>query len=452
MLWFFYGGLMKRVHPVTVLFSLTKYFWVLALPIIRAILAAGFDVSGAFKGSVIDITVMLFLISRAVIKYLFTYISADEKGITVRSGAVMKKTIFMPYVNMTCLKLDRDPFLSLFHASKLSVYCNASKNAVIKAYCTLATASRIEADNTAAFNEDTAADNTLYRSFLAALFHIGSRSGILLMSAVFSFTGIITGKTAMAIAEEIPSYAESFAPDIPTLFTALGAVLLIIKVISAVAGTVLLCGRYYPDKAVVHKKPFRRMTFIKLSGIIAVKSVFIPLRTTLLGISGGLAKSGFSADTVLTAARQVRIKKARCEASASPSVIMPFLLFRSVLFVIICFLSGIIYGAGVLPYAKTIAFLLPVPFLLRIIYGAVGGAISRITADDRLITAEYMKASLMTACTVSKSETGKIMLSQTPFAVLRNTADVRIFTAGLVGKVVVRNIKKDDAMRIFGQG
>ena len=194
------------------------------------------------------------------------------------------------------------------------------------------------------------------------------------------------------------------------------------------------------------------MTFIKLSGIIAVKSVFIPMRTTLLGISGGLAKSGFSADTVLTAARQVRIKKARCEASASPSVIMPFLLFRSALFVIICFLSGIIYGAGVLPYAKTIAFLLPVPFLLRIIYGAVEGAISRITADDRLITAEYMKASLMTACTVSKSETGKIMLSQTPFAVLRNTADVRIFTTGLAGKVVVRNIKKDDAMRIFGQG
>ena len=95
MLSVFYGGIMKRVHPVTVLFKLTKYFWVLAVPIIRAILAAGFDVSGAFKGSFIDITVMLFLVSRAVIKYLFTYISAEEKGITVKSGAVMKKTIFM---------------------------------------------------------------------------------------------------------------------------------------------------------------------------------------------------------------------------------------------------------------------------------------------------------------------------------------------------------------------
>ena len=441
---------MKRVHPVTVLFKLTKYFWVLAVPIIRAILAAGFDVSGAFKGSFIDITVMLFLISRAVIKYLFTYISADEKGITVKSGAVMKKTIFMPYNSMTCLKLDRDPFISLFHASKLSVYCNASKNAVIKAYCTLATASRIEAKNSAAFNEDTAADNTIYRSFLAALFHIGSRSGILLMSALLSFTGIITGKTAMAIAEEIPSYAESFAADIPALFTVLGAVLLIIKVISAVAGTVLLCGRYYPDKAVVHKKPFRRMTFIKLSGIIAVKSVFIPMRTTLSGISSGLAKSGFSADTLLTAARQVRIKKARCVASAAPSVVMPFLLFRSVIFVIICFLSGIIYGAGVLPYSKAVAFLLPVPFLLRIIYGAVECVISRITADDKLITAEYMSSSLIRACTVLKSETGKITLSQTPFAVLRNTADVRIFAVGLSKKAVVKNIKKEDAMRIFG--
>ena len=129
---------------------------------------------------------------------------------------------------------------------------------------------------------------------------------------------------------------------------------------------------------------------------------------------------------------------------------MPFLLFRSVIFVIICFLSGIIYGAGVLPYAKAVAFLLPVPFLLRIIYGAVECAISRITADDKLITAEYMSSSLIRACTVLKSETGKITLSQTPFAVLRNTADVRIFAVGLSKKAVVRNIRKEDAMRIFG--
>lgn len=442
---------MRRVHPVTVLFSLTKYFWVLAAPAIRAVLAAGFDVSGAFRGSFIDITVMLILITRAAFKYLFTCIYADENGITVRSGAVIKKTVSVPYNAMTCLSLGRNPFLSLFHASRLSVYCDASKRAVIKAYCTKLTAAQIEAANAAAIYQCKAAENTFYRSFLAALFHSGSRSGILLMSALFSFTGIVTGKTAMAIAGELPSYAAGLADNIPALLIASGALLLIIRAVSVIAGTVLLCGRYYPDKAVVHKKPFNTTVFISPCGVIAVKSIFLPARTTLLGIAGGLAKSGFSANAVLTAARQIKVKKAERTASAVPAAVMPFLLFRCVLFVIVCFLSGMIYGAGLMPIAKAAAFLLPIPFLLKIIYGAAESMVSRITADGKLITAEYMNASLFTVCTVSKIKTGKITLKQTPFAVLRNTADVRIFTAGLTGKAVVRNIKKDCAVRIFGQ-
>ena len=442
-----------RVHPVTVLFSLTRYFWVLAAPIIRAVLAAGFDVSGAFRGSVIDISVMLFLVSRAIIKYLFTYIYADENGITVKSGAVMKKRITMRHEDMTCLELDRNPFISLFHCAKLTVYCDASKSPIIRAYCTEVTAKLIETTYTADLPEDRAVINTPFRAFLTALFHTGSRSGLLFLSALFSFTGIVTGKTASMIAQEIPSYAqryaESFAADIPALLLVAGIVLLTLKIVSVAVGTVLLHGRYYPDRAVVHDKPFRRMTLISLCGVIAVKSVFLPGRTTITGISGGFDKSGYTGGITVTSAGQVKVRKATFHKSAAPAVIMPFLLFSGALFVIICFLSGIIYGIGISPW---IVFLLPVPFLLRMIYGAVASVISRISADEELITARFMKDSLMMTCSVSKSKVGKVRLSQTPFAMMRDTADIRIYATGLKEKVVVKNIGKGDAVRIFGQG
>ena len=41
---------LRRSHGLTVFFSLKKYFWVLVLPVIRAVLLYGADVENAFAG------------------------------------------------------------------------------------------------------------------------------------------------------------------------------------------------------------------------------------------------------------------------------------------------------------------------------------------------------------------------------------------------------------------
>lgn len=218
-----------RSHFLTVFFSLKRYFWVLLLPVVRTVLAFGFDYQNAFKGYEADITILSVLFLYALSRWTSTFLMIGENNVSFKKGVFFKKSITVRDENISCIKLWSNPFSVIFSCFILKVYENPSKKPIISIYVTKNTAEKIKEKY---FPDEKSFSSYRSKPFLYALVFGNNKGGFLLVSALFSFSGIITGRTIRKLAQDNLSAISGYLQDIPSFLLFIGIALIVIRTIS----------------------------------------------------------------------------------------------------------------------------------------------------------------------------------------------------------------------------
>lgn len=253
-----------RSHFLTVLLSLKKYFWVLLLPVIRTVLALGFDYQNAFKGYEADISVLTILLLHALSRWLFTFIRIDERNIVFRKGVIFRKNVTVCDKNISCIKLWHNPFSVIFSCFILRVYENPSKKPIISIYITKKTAEKIKNNY---FSDEKKLCNYKSRPLLHALVFGDNKGGFLLISALFSFSGIVTGRTFRKLAEDNLTAISGYLQDIPSFLLIIGIALLILRAVSLLLEAASVSGMkiYEQDDIMIIKRGIFRKIFYRIN-------------------------------------------------------------------------------------------------------------------------------------------------------------------------------------------
>lgn len=217
-----------RTHPISIAFSLKKYFWVLLIPIIRAVLALGFDITGAFKGAFVDLTIILLLLSRSILQWYFTRIDFDgDFNFVIERGILIKQKAIIPFDNISTISLSKNLLHVLLKTEKMCIY-SATKpyfRPIIKVYlkpCQIKLINEITHDETAISQKSPDWYSVITYAFLSS----SGLGGVLFLSALISGLGIVLGEQLNnKIYQSIDKISKDIALGIPPLLVALGIVI-----------------------------------------------------------------------------------------------------------------------------------------------------------------------------------------------------------------------------------
>lgn len=98
---------MKRQHKIAILKYTTKNFWLLLIPLIRGLIAVGFDFYNWFQGAYLDIIVISFIIGLAVLRWRFVQFQILDDGVAVKMGVIMHSEFTVPYRALSCVSSKR---------------------------------------------------------------------------------------------------------------------------------------------------------------------------------------------------------------------------------------------------------------------------------------------------------------------------------------------------------
>lgn len=112
---------MKRQHKISILKYVKGKIWLLILPLLRGLLSEKMDLNGWIKNAYMDIIVILFLITYAVLRWWSVQYEIFKKGIYVKSGIVFRQETFIPYEAISCVTAYSFFLARPFRAVRISV-------------------------------------------------------------------------------------------------------------------------------------------------------------------------------------------------------------------------------------------------------------------------------------------------------------------------------------------
>ncbi|MCM1023371.1 MAG: PH domain-containing protein [Prevotella sp.] len=98
---------MSHQHKIAILKYTTRNFWMLLIPLVRGLAAAGFDFYHWLRGAYWDLIVVLLMIGFAVLRWYFVRFEVGEKGISVSHGIFVRNKFTVPYSAIACASAVR---------------------------------------------------------------------------------------------------------------------------------------------------------------------------------------------------------------------------------------------------------------------------------------------------------------------------------------------------------
>lgn len=440
-----------RPHGLTVFFSLKKYFWALAVPIIRAVLALGFDLESAFRGYGADIAVTAVLLAYAFSKWLFCTVSVCDSGISVTKGLILKKRTEVSFDKTCCVNLYTNPLARMFGCIGLSVHTDTGHKPVIRLYCRKETAQAIKTAVGHSFCGE--AITCGFKSILYyAIISSRSKNGLLFLAAVLSYIGIAVGKSLPRLAEEHLGQVYSAARSTAGLVIILGAVAFL-GWITALAMNILAALRLSVQEkqgSFLLRKGIVKKTFSAVYGAdyrVKSQSLFLPGRVSIAVGRFGFGSDKYDVNTVLPAVKRNKVSESTADSSflirPASSSVTSFALPRLAVFSAVCLICGLGYGFGIL--GGIIALILPAPLLMKLAYSMYDYCCSGAEISGNKISVSYADGSLKRTVDFDKSRCGKIIMRQNPFQRRKSTADIRFFIKG-AGRLKVRVRHADSSL------
>lgn len=112
---------MTRQHKIAILKYTTKNFWMLLIPLVRGLIAVGFDVYNWLRGAYWDIIVILLMIGFAVLRWNFTKFNIGEKEIFVTKGIFVRRSFSIPYSAIACASAVRSVWMRPIRAVTIAL-------------------------------------------------------------------------------------------------------------------------------------------------------------------------------------------------------------------------------------------------------------------------------------------------------------------------------------------
>ncbi len=453
-------------HFLTVLFSLTKYFWVLLLPVVRAVLAFGFDYHNAFKGYEADIFILSLLFLYAMSRWLFTSLTVTDKEMIYKRGVIFRKTVSVSPENVSCIRLWQNPFSAIFRCFILRVYQNPIQKPIIKMYCTKRTAEKIkELCNM----DEKKLTKHKFNPYLYSLIFTSSKGGFLILSALLSFSGIVTGKTVRRLAEENISALSDFARDIPTFLIVMGLFFLTVRLISFLLEALSVSDMHFYESDdftfikrgiltkslyLISRKKENTGYFLSTNSILCKKYYSVYAGVAGFG-QGKYDNSLIIPITDRSTANKVISKLYKNNASeqkkffADKKAIGSYITKWFVAYIVSCLLCSALASLGLFGNAFYIAFIPPLLFLFLIFLGMNKWRYSYIEISRETITICYTKCLKIYKYVVECKKCPKIQIRQNLFQRRKGIADLRLYLRGNKSKKVrIRHIRIEKCMEI----
>lgn len=114
----------NQVHPAAIVKSISKFLWILFIPLLRS-LTISFD--GFYywiKGAWLDILVILVVLLLGYLSWSLQKYLQTSKGIYFLKGIISRKLLFIPYDKITCVSIEVPFYLKPFKAVKFKLNTN----------------------------------------------------------------------------------------------------------------------------------------------------------------------------------------------------------------------------------------------------------------------------------------------------------------------------------------
>lgn len=112
---------MSRQHKVVILKYATKNFWMLLIPLVRGLIAMGFDFYSWLQGAYLDLVVIFLMIGFAVLRWYFVKFHIGEKEIFVSRGILVRNEFSIPYSAVACASAKRSMWLRPIRAVTVAI-------------------------------------------------------------------------------------------------------------------------------------------------------------------------------------------------------------------------------------------------------------------------------------------------------------------------------------------
>ncbi len=474
---------MSRQHKIAILKYTTKNFWMLLIPLVRGLIAVGFDLYSWVKGAYWDLIVILLMIGFAVMRWYFVRFDIGEKGIFLSYGIFVRNEFTIPYRAIACASARRSMWLRPIRAVTVALDSDSHFN--------LGKRSRADVELIVKLTDYTKIYNNIpIKSTNAKITYKASKANLVFFSLVFSSTlsGIIFLGTFFIQGSRIvgDQLEEQFINAVS------GVTELMQKVINgvtpaAVALTLLIalgwgfsfvsnllrhinfriqrCGnniivrngffskwKYYVNISKVNCADLRQNLLMKICRVMSVhvsctgygKSrneipVFVPLTTKKRVMSSmRMMLPSFTLSNIL-----LRPKK---------SYILPFVWLPLVLAA--AFPVGAAAAVRFFPvWRGIIKFLLimaEIPSIYMIAVKITAKFTTGIGLDGDMLTLKYCTFSQFHTVIVPKSRIAYVKLTQTIFQRFSRTCDIWVYSRGEhASKHRIRGIDADEAEKLL---
>lgn len=96
----------KRPHPINILESTTKYFYLLLFPLLRGFLSFRGGLYAWLGGAWFDLLILSLILLMGVLRWAFTRYSFDENGIYLNRSFLLNQRCFLPYHRLTVVSAE----------------------------------------------------------------------------------------------------------------------------------------------------------------------------------------------------------------------------------------------------------------------------------------------------------------------------------------------------------
>lgn len=421
--------LCRRSHPLTVFFSLKKYFWLTALPVIRAMLLYGMPPEQAFAGFWADILLAGLILLSAVIKRRTSYLGIDNERVEYKSGLLLKRRIPLGFDDISCVRITQTPFTAAFGCYKLEIYTRAALKPAIISYADRRTAARIARGRRQVILKTDTGQNIAH-SLLSA----DGVGGLLIISAVLSAIGVAVGKGINELIQENIGAIPARLELLPGLLMA-AAIAVFAGWLVSFAAQIMSNADFTLSKG-RRGMSIKRGAFICRRLIITQRPEYMLYSYTAafdkLAVYAGAAGCEdepvvpYCAPNIAKSINDISpAAKGKAVISTNKQPLRYFILMPSVMFIIACGLSAMAVWCGLFGGMNYAAVLLPLPFLLNIFYGVSARRHTAVYLYDRTVSAVCCRRSKRRTAVFDKSSVGKITVYRKAFR--RRQCDVRIF-------------------------
>lgn len=454
---------MKRQHKIAILKYTTKNFWLLLIPLIRGLIAVGFDFYNWFQGAYLDIIVILLIIGLAVLRWRFVQFKILDDGIAVKTGVFMRSDFTVQYRALSCVSSKRAMWLRPIKAVTVSLDSDSHSVSNKRGKADVEIIMKI-ADYNELYQkvptDSAAAKITYYASkynliFFSLVFS-STLSGVIFLGTFFIQGGKIIGgeleRVLINAVSDVTSKVQTIIDGVTpfsvglTLIIALGwGFSFFSNLLRHINFKAQRCGgnifvengffskwKYYVNSSRINYADLRQNLLMKICKVMSVhvsctgygKSkneipVFVPVttRNRVIG-SMRLLLPDFTVSDIAM--------------KAKGSYILPFIWCP--LLLTAAFPVGAVLAVRFFPnWESVIKFLLimsEIPSVYMLAVGITAKFSTGIGIGESTITLKYCKTNKFHTVIVPKDKIVYVRLSRTIFQLINGTADVWVYTRG----------------------